>query len=134
MRFNIMELTPYQRWQQRTDNGHKLSGGWVHRSIIPPREAQYEVRGHSRFCYLTWAYGMWWHQSVGDDADGMSGTWHHQKGIYDWRGPDCNACHINFGHVVQQAADMGNEEAKVEIAKACRAWDVRVKAMRKSGV
>ena len=122
---------PVARWKQRTDGGKQLAGGWTHKSVTPPREAQYEVRG-ARYCYLTWAYGQWWHQSVGDDAMGISGTWHRIKGSYDWRGPRWEACSVNWGHVIQQAADGGNEDAKREIEEAVRKWDARVADQRKA--
>lgn len=125
-------LTPHQRWQQRTRGGRAMAGGWTHKGVTPPREAQYEVRG-ARFCYLTWAYGEWWHQSVGDDEMGMSGSWHRIKGRYDWRGPKYDACTVNWGHVIHQAAEAGNEEAKREIAEAVKRYDARVAAALKGG-
>mgnify|MGYP001564615421 CR=1 FL=1 len=110
-----MTLTPYQRWQRRTNSGRRMAGGWVHKSIAPPREAQYEVRGHPHHCYLTWAYESWWSQSVGDDREGTSGSWHRQKGAFDWKGPIYNTCSVNWGSVVHQAAEMGNKEAQRKI-------------------
>ncbi len=112
-----MTKTPYQRWQERTGNGTQLAGGWTHKSQDPSRIAQYWVRGHPHWGCLTWAYGNWWHQSVGDDRDGMSGMWHLVKGRYDWKATTWNHCSVNWGSVLVQAAELGNEEAKQERAR-----------------
>lgn len=123
--------SPFERWKQRTNDGRKMAGGWVSAKHTPPRFAQYEVRGHPRHAYLTWAYGSWWHQSVGDDYAGMSGTWHRQKGLYDWRGPKWNYCSVNWMSVVDQSAKAGNEQAKRDLAKAVAEADARFAVRQK---
>ncbi len=111
-----MTKTPYQRWQERTQDGKAMAAGWTSKRHTPPRMAQYEVRG-ARWCYLTWAYGSWWHQSVGNDSEGSSGSWHRVNGSYDWRDSGGGYCEVGFGSVIHQAAEAGNEEAKAEIAR-----------------
>ncbi len=105
-----MTKTPYERWQERTNNGRKLAAGWVSKLHTPPRAAQYEVRGHPEWSTLTWAYDRWWNQRT-------DGTWHRIKGTYDWRGPACDYCSVNWGSVIVQAADGGNAEAQAEVAR-----------------
>lgn len=110
-----MSKTPYQRWQERTNDGKTMAAGWTSKRFDPPRMAQYEVRG-ARWSHLTWAYGSWWHQQVGPIGDSSSGAWTRVEGRYDWK-PYCNYCSVNFGSVIHQAAKAGNEEAKAEIAR-----------------
>lgn len=102
-----------------------MAGGWTSAKYDPPRIAQYEVRGHPCHSYLTWAYGSWWHQSVGDDYAGSSGSWHRQNERWDWRQSPWGHCTVNWGSVMHQAAEAGNEEAKRDIAKAVEEWERR---------
>lgn len=125
MKTAIPTLTPLERWKARTNDGRNLAGGWTHAKHEPPKTAQYEVRGHPRHNYLTWAYGAWWSQSVGDDSGWLSGSWYREKGRYDWRGSYCDYCSVNWGSVMHQAANAGNEQAKRDIAKAVREWNSR---------
>lgn len=118
--------TPYERWQERTKDGRAMADGWHHAKYTPPRVAQYEVRG-AKWCFLTWAYDSWWRQDVGGSN---SGAWTRVPGRYAWK-PYCNHCIVNWGHVVHQAAELGNAEAKAEIAKSIREFDARLRAQRR---
>lgn len=118
-----MSLTPFQRWQKRTNDGRKMAGGWTHAKYDPPKIWQYEVQGHPHYNYLTWAYGAWWHQSVGDDRDGRSGCWTRKKGRFNWKASPWRNCTVNWGSVMHQAATLGNEEAKQDLAKAVSEWN-----------
>jgi hypothetical protein len=109
-----MTHTPYQRWQQRTNKGREMAGGWASAHHTPPKRGEYEVRGHPKRSHLTWAYGNWWYMPI-PDCGGIP-YWRLAGGCYTWRGDGaCDNSGIHGADLLFKAVELGSEEAETEL-------------------
>ncbi|MFA6432925.1 MAG: hypothetical protein WCV82_03905, partial [Candidatus Paceibacterota bacterium] len=103
-----MTKTPYERWQERTQDGRTLAAGWVSAKHTPHKRGEYEVRG-SDHSHLTWAYGHWWklpHTSMGEIP-----YWRLVKAPSAWkRGRECDNTSIHGADLLLKAVEMNSAE------------------------
>lgn len=106
--------TPYERWVERTEDGHKMAAKWVSAKHTPSRRGEYEVRGAGR-TFLTWVYGHWWHMEMG--TNNIPYWYDHGEARYGWkRDRECDNTSIHGADLLIKAAALNNPEAQEELA------------------